>query len=47
VSDTVPERLVKSIQPGTRVAWYMADSSTARAIYDFGEADPLEAVHEK
>jgi hypothetical protein len=43
-SDTVPEQLLKDIQPGTKVAWYLADGSTARAIYDFQRADPVASV---
>jgi hypothetical protein len=43
-SDTVPEQLLKDIQPGTNVAWYTAAGEVGRAVYDFGEADPVASV---
>jgi hypothetical protein len=47
-SDSVPEQLVKDIQPGTKVAWYLAGSETARCVYDFPPgADANALVIEK
>jgi hypothetical protein len=46
-SDSVHEQLLNDIQPGTKCAWYLSDGTTARGIYDFGDADPVASVFAK
>jgi len=46
-SDSVPEQLLKDIQPETRVVWYLGDL-TARGIYDLPPGvDPVAAIIQK
>jgi hypothetical protein len=45
--DDVPQQLARDIAPGTKVAWYTAAGEIGRAIYDFGDSDPITATVEK